>query len=103
MADASELIRDINESFNNLMENTTNFELFNQVQKLLTYTIDSLELRAKGLPAIREYKTPETTSIFNITQSFYGDNHDKAAEILKRNGIIHPMFIPSDVELEILV
>lgn len=103
VSNASELIKDINDSFNNLMENTTDFELFNQVQRLLTYTIDSLELRAKGLPSVREYKTPETTSIFNVTQSFYGDNNDKASDILTRNNIIHPMFIPGDKDLEILV
>lgn len=103
VVDANSLITDINDAYNNLINNTLNFDLFEKVQNLQTLTINNLELRAKELPSIRVYETSSTTTVFNLTQRFYGNDNSSAEDIVERNNIEHPMFIAGETEIEVLV
>lgn len=100
--DTTALIETIKDSFYNLMQDTTNFALYDQVQRLLTLTVDSLELRLKELPSIRTFEVNGTTTALNLSQDIFAD-YESAEDIIERNNIQHPMFVPSNSTIEVLV
>lgn len=100
--DAQTLIDNVKDTIDNLMLDSYNYELFEEVDYLKTLIIASLEQRAKDLPAVREYSVRETETIMNVAQNLY-NSFDDISSVITRNSIDNPFFIPSNSTLEVLV
>jgi len=99
---ANDLIENIINTFDGLMENTEDYEVFEKVQLLKTTVVDYLEQASKELPTVREYNLPQTTTAFNISASLY-NTYARTDDIINRNNISNPFFVESGSTLEVVV
>lgn len=84
------------------LENIEDDDLYNELYSLRTKVIKDLEVRAQQLPRLSELILTQDTPAIVLSHSLYGTiaNED---DILKRNDILDPAFIPAQVPLEVLV
>ena len=75
-------------------------ELFSAMQSIRVALIDDIEARAASLARLATYTPSRTEPATVIAYRLYG-NADRDAEIVTRNRIVHPLFVPGGVQLEV--
>lgn len=71
------------------------------LRALRSAVVRDVSARSGGLARIVRQEIPETVSASVLAYRLYGDA-SRAAEVVARNGIAHPGFVPSGTELELL-
>lgn len=74
---------------------------FGAWQDLRTAVVNDLEQRALLAPRLTAWVPPLTLPALVIAHRLYGDA-GRAAEVCRRNGIVHPGFVPGGLPLEVL-
>lgn len=75
-------------------------DLFAAMQTLRVALVDDIEARAASLARLATYTPSRTEPATVIAYRLYGDA-DRDAEIVARNRITHPAFVPGGVALEV--
>lgn len=75
--------------------------LYQSFQDVRAAVVADLRVRGMQLPRIVEYTPLATLPALVIAQRIYGDA-TREAELVTRNAILHPGFIPAGVPLEVL-
>lgn len=77
-------------------------DLFNALQDLQTAVINHLESIASDLSRVVQTTLPETTPAIVLSYGLYGST-DQEEDIVERNQILHPGFIPGGQPIEVLI
>lgn len=77
-------------------------EIFKDIREVKTQLIKSVPGDDERLPRIQYVVLPKTRSSITLAYDLYEDI-DKAQDLVDRNKVKHPGFVPGDKELEILV
>lgn len=79
-------------------------DLYERMMELRTSVVYGLPVNASNLPQIVETTLPEGLPAIVLAWKLYGDvdPESRAAEIVVRNGLDHPLFLPSDQVLAVL-
>jgi prophage DNA circulation protein len=68
------------------------------LQNLYAATAHDLTIRGKRVPSTILLSLNDSFPSFTLAQRFYGDP-ERAAELVVRNGAVHPLFMPRDLEV----
>lgn len=81
-----------------------NADEYDALQNLRMQVARDIEIRAANLAVITSYTPGETLPALVIAQRLYGsiDIEAKAADIVARNSVVHPGFVPGGRPLEVL-
>lgn len=84
------------------LETIQNDDLYNILYELRKEVIQDIENRAEQLPRLNEISLPESIPALVLSHNLYQtiDNED---DLIKRNSIINPAFMPAIKPLEVLV
>jgi prophage DNA circulation protein len=101
--DQSSSIRDeLLASFEGIIENeNTEDPLIESLQDLRTAITEHLHTVAQELPRISTYEPPATVPALVVAYALYQDA-DQDLDIVARNNIVHPGFIPGGTVLEVI-
>ncbi len=80
---------------------TINTDLYLPVWELRIATIDDVDARADQLPELIETKLIDALPSLYVSYDLYEDI-ERAQEIVDRNNVMHPGFVPGGVTLEVL-
>lgn len=89
------------ENFDKILEKNDDDELYISMGKLKAIFIANFPLAGEDLPSLTTIKTIDTIPSLVLSYQVYGDSR-RESEIVKRNKIAHPAFIPGGVELEVI-
>ncbi len=103
---AKRIARSMAGAMDSVLESTENDqELAPSVRRAMirmrTATQRHIAAKAGLLPELTQYTPGETLPACVIAYGLYGDS-DRASEIVARNGIEHPGFVPGGIALEVL-
>jgi prophage DNA circulation protein len=87
--------------FDRLLDTNEDDELYIALGDLKAIFIQNFPLEGEDLPSISKYKTISTIPSLVLSYQLYGDAR-REDEIVKRNKISNPAFIPGGMELEVL-
>lgn len=74
-------------------EETSDGEIVDALRTLRTALIEDITARVAGLPRVTEYTPPGVVPAVVVAQTLYADA-DRESEIVSRNDVIHPLFVP---------
>ncbi|MDI3259699.1 MAG: DNA circularization N-terminal domain-containing protein [Sinobacteraceae bacterium] len=79
-------------------------DTFDALQELRAQVARDIATRAADLRRITSYTPAETAPALMIAEQLYGPDgiEEQAADVLARNAIVHPLFVPGGVQLEVL-
>ena len=89
------------DNFDRIIENNNDDELYVSLSNLRAIFISNFPLDGEDLPNIVKIKTTSTIPSLVLAYQYYGDAR-RESEIVKRNKISNPAFIPGGAELEVL-
>lgn len=100
-ADALALRAELVEALDGLLAATEEAAADTALLNLRTAVVDDLGTRAAELPRVVRFTPPGTLPALALAHRLYGDA-TRADEIVARNRIAHPGFVPGGAELELL-
>lgn len=98
--DAQAIQQELADRLDGLMENASD-EVYLTLMDLRAAMVRDLSVRAASLPRLVRYTPPATVPALVLAYQLYGDAM-RADEIIARNRIAHPLFVPGGVPLEVL-
>lgn len=89
------------ENFDKIIDQNFDDELYFSMGNLKAIFISNFPLAGEDLPNLVKIKTTNTIPSLVLAYQFYGDAR-RESEIVKRNKITNPAFIPGGTELEVI-
>lgn len=97
-----ELQKAVFENIDQMMETTDDDDFYNSLYDLKTAIVEHLDNQAKQLPRRAAYVPPVTYPALLIAYDLY-DDITREQEVIDRNRIQHPAFVPGRVPIEVLI
>ena len=100
--EAEEIRASVFANIDAFMESTNNDDVYDALYDLRTAITEDIDDRIRNLPKLVNYTPITTLPAIVISHDLYG-NIDKEQEIIERNRVVHPAFVPGLVPLEVLL
>ena len=85
-----------------VLEETKSDDVYNTFYNLRTVVAQDIDERARKLPRLVNKILNVSECALILSYELYG-NIDREQEIIDRNRVVHPAFVPGGVELEVLI
>lgn len=89
------------DNFDRIFDVNTDDELYISMGNLRAIFINNFPLAGEDLPNIGKFTTTDTIPSLVLSYQYYGDAR-REGEIVRRNKISNPVFIPGGTELEVI-
>lgn len=98
--DAIAMQEELLEQLDNIIENTDNDNVYLNFSQVRAQVVELIPARDKNLPELMKVSLNKIETSLSLSYSLYG-NIENEAEIVSRNKIPNPAFIPAEKELEV--